>query len=54
MMTRMRITESRNQRLAALCCVIAAVVGIALSNAASVPILAVALFFAMRARNERR
>jgi hypothetical protein len=48
------ITQSRNQRLAALCCLIAAVVGIAVSNAASLPILFVGLLFALRARNERR
>jgi O-antigen ligase len=48
------VTRSPNQRLAALCCLIAAVVGIVVSTAASLPILAVGLVFAMRARNERR
>ena len=48
------ITKSRNQLLAALCCFVAAVVGLTISSVASVAILAVGFLFALRAHFEAR
>ncbi len=51
---RMRITHNPYQRAAAVCCLLALVVGIAVSLAASQLILAVAFVFAVLAVAKRR
>jgi hypothetical protein len=48
------LTRSPNQRAAAVCLLLAAIVSLIASTAASLSLIVVAMAFAMRARTERR